>query len=149
MGHVVTDSHTHCRRCPHQHCSHLFCPAVFKFVSRAEKSRPAGSATITSSLQCLKITPLTLYRTNSPSYHHLWHPYCWPCRHRNSHWFLPGRCAGQRVMWHTIQVGSPGQRPTSAAPHGAFLSFLPPSFSPSNSLIPSFPTNTSTICIFH
>lgn len=94
---------------------------------------PAGSATITSSLLCLKIT---LYKTNSPSYHHLWQPsclpYCWPCRHRNCHWFLSGRCAGQRVMWHTIEVGSPGQRPPSAAPHGAFLSFppTPPTYTP-------------------
>lgn len=107
---------------------------------------PAGSATITSSLLCLKIT---LYKTNSPSYHHLWQPsclpYCWPCRHRNCHWFLSGRCAGQRVMWHTIEVGSPGQRPPSAAPHGAFLSFPPPpppTYTPTPSSLSSPLNNT-------
>lgn len=117
---------------------------------------PAGSATITSSLLCLKIT---LYKTNSPSYHHLWQPsclpYCWPCRHRNCHWFLSGRCAGQRVMWHTIEVGSPGQRPPSAAPHGAFLSSPPPTphLHPHPFLL-IFPskqhlhTEHSTLCIF-
>lgn len=73
------------------------------------------SSAITSSLQCLKITPHNMYRTISPSYHHLWRSCCWPCHHRNCHWFLPGRCAGQRVTWHAIQVGSPGQRPPYTA----------------------------------
>lgn len=44
-------------------------------------------------VQCLKITPHTRYRTGSPSYNHPWRSCCWPCRHRNCHWFLPGRCA--------------------------------------------------------
>lgn len=115
-------------------------PAVIlslNFSFRWRSLSAAGSATMASCLQCLKITPPILYRTNTPFYHHLWRPYCWPCRHRNCLWFLPGRCAGQRVMWHTVQAGSLGQRPPSAAPHGAFLSFLSIFFS----LIPSFPPN--------
>lgn len=93
-------------------------------------------------MQCLKISPHTRYRTGSPSYHHPWCSCCWPCRHRNCHWFLPGRCAWAKGH---VTCNTSGIAVTTASinstPHMGLSSF-PPESSPRSSL-----TVWSTLCL--